>query len=56
MPPLQFGVQLQQGTPQGASQPMKANLVGFSVELSIANQICERFSRLYVFRHSNITS
>lgn len=41
MPPLNFPIQLYSGGMSGLSIPQKGNFLGFSIELSVADQIRE---------------
>lgn len=51
-PAAQFTVQLYSGGMQGLSIPQTGAFVGFSVELSVADQICEFCVELYLIRFS----
>lgn len=51
-PATQFPVQLYSGGMQGLSIPQTGAFVGFSVELSVADQICEFCVELYLIRFS----
>lgn len=44
--PTQFGIALQSAVPPAASIPLNGSFMGFSVEMSVANQVCE-YPKLY---------